>query len=514
MFVRLLFVGACIGVALAAKNDRSLRRSKRVQRFSLDLSNLKLQLTKEGNKKIAAPMIGGSEQHIGFYLTNASVEDREFACLNCDGRLFSNWLLQHHEFTQQRNGTHTAAAEEDSGAAGKHPNSPQYKEWARKNAAKAAAGSGSFLQIGSPGSKKEQQVEVKDLQTSYVDASDVEMMVPRLTNLWESRRLVIGNTMNPLHEQMDFVDALTSLAHRSPALTGPDCAKEGIPYCDSLYSGQRTASGQELRSMLDSTFGVGFVKQHTLNPSWDVAEQRQHVQSLLWALKSNFSFYYQKCLKHEAGDDTCSMAKPSMLLGQIPCRPEDDKQTDDCVYAELRLCEDCGASGPRFFEYARFHGPLALFETKVNRHRVMGQCEEFSRAGHALLEAAGFKARYVLDFTDHVWIEVWLNNTWVHADPSEGVLDQPLMYEQGWGKQMTLIFAFTPTSIHHITHTYTADYEGTVARRGISEESLNMVLEEANSRLASELPKRGWGYQSSKAVNLREVALWRHFQSN
>ncbi len=38
-----------------------------------------------------------------------------------------------------------------------------------------------------------------------------------------------------------------------------------------------------------------------------------------------------------------------------------------------------GEVGPRFFDYARYHGPLALFETKTVRHGVMGQCEDGGR---------------------------------------------------------------------------------------------------------------------------------------
>merc|ERR1712224_172593 len=85
---------------------------------------------------------------------------------------------------------------------------------------------------------------------------------------------------------------------------------------------------------------------------------------------------------------------------------------------------------------------------------------------------------------------------WVHADPSEGILDEPLMYEKGWGKKLTMIFAFTPTYIEHVTPTYTADYEKTVWRRGVSDASLKEVLSEANQRLGFELPRTKWGCQT------------------
>lgn len=105
---------------------------------------------------------------------------------------------------------------------------------------------------------------------------------------------------------------------------------------------------------------------------------------------------------------------------------------------------------------------------------------------------------------------------WVHADPSEGVLDSPLMYEQGWGKKLTMIFALTPWNVEHVTSRYTANYKATVARRGLMEDVLGRVLAEANQRLKYELPTKPWGYGSgglptSSDLTLEELALWSHF---
>ena len=41
------------------------------------------------------------------------------------------------------------------------------------------------------------------------------------------------------------------------------------------------------------------------------------------------------------------------------------------------------------------------------------------------------QARYVLDWSDHVWTEYWSDDKhrWVHVDPCEAAYDRPLLYE-------------------------------------------------------------------------------------
>lgn len=487
----LLRDGRDAGVQLNADGEQAALRTG----IELDLSSLKVGTSAESGSF--------------FQLANTSFAGHEMACINCNTDMFARWVNNLRGFRE------AACKEAARQHGGKHPNSPGYNEWAKKNA------KASFLGVDNPTEPCQfSHFNASDIKISVIRDWDLDALRPRLQSLWAQRRLVIGYGANPLHQRMDFGDALMSLARNAPLLTPPECEKGDVPHCNALYSGLRkTASVDALNSSLATAFGARFLAEHRLRPEWSVSEQRKHVQAVLTALKTNYFFYYQKCLSHEPDTATCNTQAESDLVGQIACQDKDDEVADDCVYAELRFCSDCNASAS-FFEYSRFHGPLALLDTKASRNSVMGQCEEFSRAGHAILAFLGYETRYVLDFTDHVWIEVRLpkgeKGTWIHADPSEGVMDNPLMYEKGWGKQLTMIFAFTPWTVEHVTSRYTDNYAATVARRGVPDERLNAVVGQANHRLKYELPMNSWGYQqhtTSKDRSLREVALWAHFEA-
>jgi peptide-N4-(N-acetyl-beta-glucosaminyl)asparagine amidase len=141
---------------------------------------------------------------------------------------------------------------------------------------------------------------------------------------------------------------------------------------------------------------------------------------------------------------------------------------------------------------------------------------------HCML-ALGWRARWIVDWTDHVWIEVWLPESeearsggsaadattaddevasaaadaeapparrrfampsllhgaagerrdgsrgrWVHLDPCEAALDTPKLYEEGWGKQLTFVVALGDGTISDVTAHYTVNVSAAVERRGVS----------------------------------------------
>ena len=94
-----------------------------------------------------------------------------------------------------------------------------------------------------------------------------------------------------------------------------------------------------------------------------------------------------------------------------------------------------------------------------------GRCGEFALLYNGLLLANHYQTRLVVDCSqlrdnvkeaagDHVWVEVLLNDVWVHVDPTERKIDKPLMYALEWRKDVNLVYAISEEEIVDVTKTY------------------------------------------------------------
>lgn len=94
-----------------------------------------------------------------------------------------------------------------------------------------------------------------------------------------------------------------------------------------------------------------------------------------------------------------------------------------------------------------------------------GRCGEFSLLYNGLLLANAYETRLVIDCStlqdkskkvagDHVWVEVLIEGTWMHVDPTEKRINQPLMYTLEWDKDLNLVYAISKEEIADVTSTY------------------------------------------------------------
>ena len=118
------------------------------------------------------------------------------------------------------------------------------------------------------------------------------------------------------------------------------------------------------------------------------------------------------------------------------------------------FCPNCDGLTTTF---PRYNNPRTLLQTRK------GRCGEFANLFGFVCRAVGFETRYILDFTDHVWVEVWSNrqSRWIMADSCEGKIDAASMYEKGWGKKLSYIVAFTTDSVTDVTKRYTRVFNST-----------------------------------------------------
>ncbi|CAH8866779.1 unnamed protein product [Trichobilharzia szidati] len=186
---------------------------------------------------------------------------------------------------------------------------------------------------------------------------------------------------------------------------------------------------------------------------------------------------------------TCGSKMASHSVDQP--RRDNNEMDGDANVVEVYVCKT-NRQHPTY-RFPRYNNPKKLLETRL------GRCGEWANCFALFLVSAGrsssnqpwFDAcRFIMDWTDHVWCEVWLEDKhtkrkrWMHCDPCEGQLDKPLLYESGWNKKVNYILAYTvpprqissnqltSIDIQDVTWRYTQNFSEVRSRRNLIRESV------------------------------------------
>ena len=143
---------------------------------------------------------------------------------------------------------------------------------------------------------------------------------------------------------------------------------------------------------------------------------------------------------------------------------------------EVYRCKDCNICT----RFPRYNHPQKLMETQT------GRCGEYANAFTCMCIAIGHDARLIRDWTDHVWTEVYIDaeQRWITLDSCENSWDQPLIYEKGWGKELTYVIAFSTKEIVDVTPRYVVDpVLNATRRKDVNEEWLANLIKTKREQL-------------------------------
>lgn len=143
--------------------------------------------------------------------------------------------------------------------------------------------------------------------------------------------------------------------------------------------------------------------------------------------RDRFPYYRGACGNCGAGEDDAH------VLGLS--RPTPQEQSEGVVFVtELYACKACNCTT----HFPRYRTVPPVLQSK------RGRCGEYSWTAMRLLEALGYGARWIDNHAGHVWVEARLpSGRWVHVDPCEAAVDQPLLYAQGWGRCPKHVLAYS-----------------------------------------------------------------------
>eukprot|EP00624_Nannochloropsis_granulata_P005984 evm.model.NODE_43026_length_43751_cov_20.433773.2 len=286
-------------------------------------------------------------------------------------------------------------------------------------------------------------------------------------------------------------------AYVQQALGFDQHSREAAEMMGRLQSGRSTILAYQapaLKNKALSTIPVAALHARAMMTGSDPQRNPLHFQdALLRELLAWFKHDFFSWVNNPPCE-RCGATDTTLLGGAAPTPAE---SAGKAGRVEVYNCKSCQAQT----RFPRYNDPGVLLATR------RGRCGEWANCFTLCCVALGYEARYVMDWTDHVWTEVWspLEGRYLHLDSCENAADTPLMYEGGWGKKLSYVVAFGKDHCVDVTRRYTRTFETQLLSRRQSVPEL--VLAQQVAALNQQLRNN-----SNSGPSVQERALREQFE--